>query len=475
MLSNWLPVTLFLSACGGTGSAKDAGPWADACGPVAADAGSGPHTLLSRISAPAVLKKACSPYALAASTTILAEVTIEAGVKIIGPQGGAASRITVTKSGKLLAAGTAEDPIVFTSTYAENGGGPYGGQWTGLLFLEAQPGSRLEHVVIEYAGGAYQATGDEFEQYEFPVPGSLLNDSTADLIVSDVWIRNSAGYAVAATTSAEFELADSNLYAAFERVTLTDNKKVIWVPVDQAGTLGTDLCFSARDTAGACPHAGSPAEGSFIEAHMDDRLGRTPENVTRDATWKAYRVPWKVDNVNIVNNALLTILDGAELRMTDVGGIAVGINGPSALRMVAAQPGGIRVTTAYEDPEPAQYWNGIWLWSLTDGARTELRNVDLGWGGKKAPTATEAPALITIFNANPTIAGNHVHHSLGSGIHWSCTAMPNGLSPDNPGRNTSEPSTLACADRVGGGGIAQNYGCVCGVSSCSYLCPQPDP
>lgn len=472
-----LSVTFALSGCGGGGSDADASPYGNPCGPIRPDGGTAgqPNTLDRAIFANTTLKKSCSPYYFTDPVYIAAEVTIEAGVKLIGPQGGKRSRITVTRTGRLLATGTKEEPIIFTSLYAESGGGPLGGQWTGLLFLESPPGSHLENVIIEYAGGAYAGTPeDEFSMYEFPVEGSILNDSAQGLEIVDVWVRRSKGYAAASTTSADFELDKKNIYTVFDRVTMTDNEFGIWVPVDQAGTLGPDLCWAERDAMGACPAAATPPAGVYVEAHLDSMLGRTPENLTRDAVWKAYAVPWKVENVNIMDNALLEISDGAELRMTSVGGIAVGVNEPGALKMLGTTRG-ITITSFYQSPTDSQHWNGVWIWDMTDSARTELRGVDLGYGGKKSPLATEAAALITIYNSDPTIVGNHVHHSLGSGIHWDCQSAPPGLEePPLPSTNTSDDATIACAAAIGGG-IAENYGCACPGGGCAARCPQPNP
>jgi len=51
------------------------------------------------------------------------------------------------KVGVLVAQGTASEPILFTSGAAT----PAAGDWVGL-WLDTSPGSRLDHVVIEYAG-----------------------------------------------------------------------------------------------------------------------------------------------------------------------------------------------------------------------------------------------------------------------------------------------------------------------------------
>ncbi|MSP15835.1 MAG: hypothetical protein EXR73_04350 [Myxococcales bacterium] len=457
-----------LAACSPPSLTPDSA-FADECGPIKVGAAQ-PNTLLDSIGFPATLKKSCSPYYFTDPVAISSELTIEAGVTLIGPMGGKRSRLTITPGGLLLATGTAEEPITFTSTYAASGG-VLGGQWSGILFLESRPGSHLEHVIIEYAGGRYMRVvgDDEFGAYEFPVDGSLLNDSTPNLEVVDVIIRRSNGYAIAATTSDPFDTDKQSIYAAMDRVSLSDNQRGLWLPVNQGGALGPDLCFVPRAVDGTCPADPAPA-GHFVELHLDSNFGRTPESVNHDAVWKPYGAPFQLDTVNVVGGALLEVLDGAELRMTQVGGISVGLNEPGAIRMVGTAARGITITSATANPTPAQYWNGISIWDMAD-ERTHLEGVDISYGGRRAPILTEAPALVMIYNSNPTLVGNHVHHSVGAGIHWNCQSDPGGLEePPLPSTNTSDDATIACAALVGSG-IAENYGCACPMGGCMNRCP----
>ncbi len=85
-------------------------------------------------------------------------LTVEAGVtlRFVPLAGGPGARVIFggngnppyNKVGTLLALGTAAKPIIFTSGAAS----PQAGDWSGL-WLDTSPGSRLDHVVIEYAGG----------------------------------------------------------------------------------------------------------------------------------------------------------------------------------------------------------------------------------------------------------------------------------------------------------------------------------
>lgn len=93
------------------------------------------------------LVKACSPYILSndASVSNGATVTIEPGVVV---QVAGSSWFEVG-DGTLVASGTVDDPVVFTSTE----GTPTPGSWLGLKFTSsARSGSSLTHTTIEYAG-----------------------------------------------------------------------------------------------------------------------------------------------------------------------------------------------------------------------------------------------------------------------------------------------------------------------------------
>lgn len=460
-----------LAGCGGGGS----GGGQDGCGPIDPE-GQRPNSLAAVINEPATLKKSCSPYALEHPVTVTAALTIEPGVVIEACMGGCKSRITVARTGSLEAVGTPEEPILFTSRWRESMMGPPRGQWTGLLFLETT-GSRLEHVTFQYGGGTYGADpgGDEFTRYEFPEDATLMSDSSSDLVVEDVIIEHSRGYSVAATTADEYD-ADpaTTLFASFDRVTATDGQKGFWLPVNQGGALGADVCFQARGADGLCPATPAGA-GVRIEAHLDDAFGRTPEDVGRDATWKRYGAPWQAENVNVVGGAALTIDDGVTLHMTDLGGIYVGLGGPGTLRMVAANPGGIVVTSATDAPPADDHWKGLYVWDMAD-ATTEIRNVELSYGGRQSPREDlSPPAILGVFNtgdagAQPTIVGNVVHHSAGAGISWNCLAAPVGLEPTNEGNQSGD--SIACEAAIGSG-VAENLGCTCPGSCAEPRCPNP--
>jgi hypothetical protein len=147
----------------------------------------------------------------AVNDTTPVTLTIEPGVILRFPPLGAAGAPQLrfggngnspdNKVGVLVAMGTAAEPIVFTSGAATPAPGDWGGIW-----LDTATGSRLDHVVIEYAGGDNGISsvncrpldsGDEaalivgdFEEQYVP-PANLITNSviahSASHAINSIW------------------------------------------------------------------------------------------------------------------------------------------------------------------------------------------------------------------------------------------------------------------------------------------------
>lgn len=106
-----------------------------------------------RVTQDRTLYKACSPYLIKGGIDVLENVTftIESGVEVRFNDGdwfeiAAAS----TRGGRLIARGTAEEPIVLTSTEPETASEK---SWLGLWFAEGTRDSVMSHVTIRAGGG----------------------------------------------------------------------------------------------------------------------------------------------------------------------------------------------------------------------------------------------------------------------------------------------------------------------------------
>lgn len=142
--------------------------------------------------------------------------TVEAGVTIkVVPTG----RILMSKAapvttGVLVANGTADKPIVFTSASPT----PAAGDWTGLWFDGPEAGNHLDYVHVDYAGGPSQA-----KSYHCDATGGLNEDEDSAILlfgqptsafVTNSTITASAGYGVGRAWSGELvDFTGTNTFA----------------------------------------------------------------------------------------------------------------------------------------------------------------------------------------------------------------------------------------------------------------------
>ncbi|ATB42752.1 hypothetical protein CYFUS_008231 [Cystobacter fuscus] len=95
----------------------------------------------------------------------------------------------------LVAVGTEQHPVVFTSERAV----PAPGDWTGLSFQEPQSQNRLEHVRVRYAGGDCQCSsyGCNYLPGSFSVASAiLLFEKPATAFITHTHIEHSAGHGI---------------------------------------------------------------------------------------------------------------------------------------------------------------------------------------------------------------------------------------------------------------------------------------
>ncbi|MGB5266936.1 MAG: hypothetical protein WBN30_10130 [Polyangiales bacterium] len=116
---------------GGTAGTGGSGGGGSVANPCQANGGSGEIEITEEeITEDTVLEAACT-YILTRETYVIgAELSIEAGTRISGDQG---SALIVSSTGRIDAAGTQDDPIVFTSSALASEAQP--GDWGGVVLL----------------------------------------------------------------------------------------------------------------------------------------------------------------------------------------------------------------------------------------------------------------------------------------------------------------------------------------------------
>ena len=238
-----------------------------------------------------ILYKQCSPYAVSGSATVSdgATLSIEAGVELRFDDG-EWLEVGDGSDARLEALGTADDPIVFTSTHPNTADR---GAWHGLFFrAQTLADSRLEHVVVRYAG----RTG-------FGVRGCITVAGAGDAVLS------------------------------LANVTMEDCEQA-GLAVDAGAVAATGLAFANSD-AGLSLAARNV--GDIDEAFSYDNVSRNlidGESMAADHTWVAQPIPYDVNgSLHVVGAAspTLTLSPGLHLRFSDGEWLEIGDGDDGAL------------------------------------------------------------------------------------------------------------------------------------------------
>ncbi len=272
--------------------------------------------------------------------------------------------------GRLVARGTAEQPIVFTSLDDKS---PARGDWEGLIFAEqAREGSSLDHVVVEYAGNQGGLGSGALSFYGAVKPGVLAVRSST--------FRHSAQAAIA--------VADpQSTFATFEGNTLSDNGNSLAVPVDVLRTVGSNTF-------------GDPVRVRGI--------------VTSSQTWPRFDVPVRVaGNLAIsgrTDRATLTVAEGTTLAFEKGAHLTVGGGVGGAL--VAK---GVTFTSALENKAPGD-WIGIGF-DAGALAASSLDGCTLSYVGRDDGSALYLGGVLPKKSKAPIVHDTKFEHVKGVAMH----------------------------------------------------------
>lgn len=219
------------------------------------------------------------------------------------------------KGSRLIARGTKDKPIVFTSAAMS----PKRGDWVGIVFGDAPgEGTVLEHAVVEYAGRESHGGQGALTVFRaFP---------SGRVAIRDVNFRHNE-------TALANRHADS-IFTAFERNVFSDNTRALRVSASVVGAFGA---------------------GNDI-ADPIDVVGGT---ISRSATFPKTKLGYDIIEPIYVNGgnetASLTIARGAVLRFAAKTWLEVGTSGPAELQITGAT-----LTSAAEKPAAGD-WVGLFF------------------------------------------------------------------------------------------------------------------
>ena len=344
--------------------------------------------------------------------------------------------------GALLAQGTAESPITFTS----NGGTPNPGDWKGIYFRNETSDSLslLEHCLIEYAGQGQNA-------------GIVCSDSNPTLKFTQ--IRRTSGNGLhlnggsPTVTSCQIsENSDNGVYleaAANPRIGTPGQGNTIVFngshgiycedanpdPIIEDNTISNNGSLPLR--IGACMRV----YRNRISDNASQIIAVVGEEITRNTAWYNNGVHFVVTgditvrhpNFSYHSNpqaVKLTIEPGVEIRFNTGTGLYIGkpisssggYYGALLAQGTAESP--ITFTSNGGTPNPGD-WKGIYFRNETSDSLSLLEHCLIEYGGHTHN------ANITFASANPPVQSSTVRYSSGHGIYLA------GSSPDLLGNGLS--------------------------------------
>jgi hypothetical protein len=291
------------------------------------------------------LTRACSPYVIDTSIRVEgnAALTIEPGVTMMFKKN---TRLTISYNdpGRLVAVGTATQPIVLTSEAAS----PAGGDWNGIeLYGDTMAGNQLGYVTMEYCGRPSSAC---IIGLSGVTPGAL----TIDHVTFDHVGAGGNG------------IQEDGSSLAF-KITNTTFKPGAIAPTD----------FAISMDAGSFEGIGA---GNVFNGATINIDGGTVKNT---ATWINPGTPIVVTSKIRIEGTLspsLTLSPGTIMQFAADTGIWVGYSGAMAQLVAEGTAAAPIVMTSKANTPGAGDWEGITLWEGTANG-TKLAYLKLDYCG----------------------------------------------------------------------------------------------
>jgi hypothetical protein len=302
-------------------------------------------------------------------------------------------------AGALVAAGTAQEPILFTGEQKVRG------HWNGISFTNTNAANRLAYVTVEYAGKlldgnvALSSTG-------FPTSVELSHCTLRESLGFGLWTEN------------------NSLLPGFDANVLTQNAK------------GPARAYSGKvhQLLPSSTYTDNDVDEIWVDSYSVDT-----------ATWSDLGVPYRMAGIGRVHiDGVWTLLPGVVLVMTQDGWLSVGCDDVCAFHAAgtAAQP--IVITGA---EQTRGYWEAIRFNGSSNSSNLlDYVTVEYG-GGTSEGDPAEVTALTDSRGYTITVTHSTIQHSASGGIalsggsnaHWNADIATSNTFADNAGTNVIFP------------------------------------
>ncbi len=286
-----------------------------------------------------------------------ATLTIQPGTTVL-MEPGAFLEVLNDMGAQLVAKGTADQPILFTSASED----PLPGDWQCLRIDDGASASELEHVIMQYGGAACAATGAGH--------AAILDVEAPLRAIREVTVTDSSTYGIRLSRSAAVRDFSNNHFARNQEAS-------IQVAAAQVFVLGAGNTFEDAD--------------DFIEVEEGGGIGS-------NGRWRKQSVPFRVQNLGISPGTDVTVEAGVRFQML---GTIDAFNANFNIEGTEAEP--VVFTSAQQDPQPGDW--GCLLYSYSDvtprisHAIFEYAGSGRGCLGSSTKAALMAPNSANITNS----------------------------------------------------------------------------
>jgi YD repeat-containing protein len=297
--------------------------------------------------------------------------------------------------GALVAEGTADNKIVFTSDRDPRNPG----DWAGICFYDTADDStsRLSHCVIEYAGRG--SSGRAIYIYK---ASPTISDCTIQFSQGDgIYVGNGAPQLIGNA------IGDYDRYGIYLAAGASDTRL-------QENEFSSASVYLNADNIG-----GFFSSNTINEITADSRVEVAGGTIGHDAVWPAgpaYRINGNLtvqgtDGEDGVTT--LRLAPGAQLRFVGSYYLNVGRSSGAPGALVAEGTADNKIVfTSDRDPRNPGDWAGICFYDTADGSTSRLSHCVIEYAGRGS-----SGRAIYIYKASPVITDSIIRYSQANGIY----------------------------------------------------------
>ena len=283
-------------------------------------------------------------YVMVGNVTLNAELTVSPGTRLEFQED---IRMEVASGGALIANGTADSKIIFTTTSPENEQ-----YWGGLLVESSSTKNLLNYIEISYAGGE-----DQLIYYNGYQRASVAVADEANIAITNTVFSNGDGYGLFASPAGGITAFAGNTFSGIASYPL-------YLPMNLVGMVDATTSITNNSDNVVAVYASTLT----VDASFSDPASPQWVTLAENAKYLATGDLTISDDLVLAEGAYVAFVELATMEVTASGSIkAIG----SATNNV--------ILTAY-DQSGTNNWGGLLI--ASDDAN-ELRNAEVSYAGKE--------------------------------------------------------------------------------------------